>query len=124
MLLFPDRQAGLGLIDNIPASIEGRCAVRRRHAHPDRQIAQGKVADSVGRDRAKHPEAGARLGQDAFTLRLGQRHVGLVFEGLYRLALVVVAHPALERHASARAGVGERRAERGDLKRGGGDAEH
>src|SRR5690606_8219824 len=122
-LVLPDRHARLDLVDDPAAGVEGRIAVRGAGADPDRELADGQLADAVhaaGLDRA---EARHRLLDDARTLGLGQRHVGLVAQALHRPALVVVAHPALERGEGAGAVVQQALAQRGDIEGRVGDAE-
>src|SRR5437588_520925 len=47
VLLLPDRNARLGLVDDVPACIEGCAAMFGGDAAPPRQLPQLQVADAV-----------------------------------------------------------------------------
>lgn len=96
VFFFPDRHAGFKLVDNPATGLKGRAAVGCAHAHPHRHVADLEVTDAVHGLGGEEVEALARLVEDALSLSLGQFTVGFVFEGGDGLAVVMVAHPALE----------------------------
>ena len=97
----------LDLVDDVAAGAERLVAVRGADANPHRQLADPQLPDAVHAQRVRHAEALARLGDDALALAHGERLEGLVFEPPHALALVVIAHPALEGGVAAAGRVGE-----------------
>ena len=78
--------------------------MRRRGADPHGDLTQLQCAEPMHAQRVADSKAFARFGDDAFALAHRQRHEGLVFQSSDALALVVIAHPALEGRKSAAAG--------------------
>ena len=113
VLLLPDRDAVLHLVDDVAARPEGLITVRRGDAHPHRDLAERQVADAVHATRVAHPETRAGFGDDALTLAYGELLEGLVLEAAYGAALVEVAHPTLEGRVTAAGRVDESACERG-----------
>ena len=62
-LMLPDRHACLHLVDDVAARRKRGIAVRRAHADPDGQFADGQVAHAVHAARVEHREPLNRLGQ-------------------------------------------------------------
>src|SRR5579863_2594910 len=111
VLLLPDRQAVLDLVDDVTAGSEGLVAVRRAHPHPYRQLADREITEPVHAGGARHAEAAERLRHDALAFAHRQCFEGFVLETPHGRALVVIAYPALERRVAAAGGIGELRAQ-------------
>src|SRR5689334_16325864 len=101
VFFLPDRHASFGLVDDVAARVESRAAMPGRYADPHRTVADRELAYAVLADRGFNCEPLLRFGQDLRALFLCYTCVRFVFEGLHRLALVVVADPPFEGHARA-----------------------
>src|SRR6185437_12331597 len=117
VLLFPDRHAVLDLIDDVAAGPEGLVAVRRAYSDPHRQLPDREVPEAVRAARVCDPEALHGLAEDALTFTQRECLEGLVLQVPDARALVVVAHPALERGKAPARGVGELAAQRLGVER-------
>src|SRR5690606_4762327 len=67
-LAFPDRDAGLDLVDDVAAGGEGGVAVGGGDADPDGEVADRQVAGTVHAAGIEDVEALHGLGQDALAL--------------------------------------------------------
>ena len=121
MLFFPNGHAGLGLVDNVTARVEGYAAMLSGDADPHGEFAELEKADAMGAVRGEDREFLAGLGEDARALFVGEQGVGLVFEREDGLALVTIAHPAFKRDARAGAFIGEGVLERNGVENGRGN---
>ena len=117
VLLLPDRDAVLDLVDDVAARREGLGAVRCADADPDGDLAERQRADTVHAARAAHAEAGDRLRHDPLALLDRELGVRLVLERAHGAPVVVVAHPALEAREAAGGRVGQRGNERAGRER-------
>src|SRR5581483_2883136 len=97
MLLFPDGQAMLDLVDDVATGEESLMAVRGAHADPDGHFAYGQIASPVYAGSVLDAEARHGFGDDALALFDSERFECLVFEVMDRQAFIVVAHPTFER---------------------------
>ncbi len=117
VLLLPDRQPMLDLVDDLAAGGEGLRAMPRGHAHPYRDVADRERAEAMHAFGRQHAVAARGLPDDARAFLERERLEGLVFERRHTAALVVVAHPALEGGESAGFGQGDRGSERARVDR-------
>lgn len=122
MFLLPDGDAGLGFVDDGAAGVEGVAAVRRRHAHPDREFAELEKSGAVHAGGAEDRGARRDFGENAGAFLFREGDVGLILQGLDRLALVVIPHPALELDIGAGAQIQQLTRQCRRIKRDGGDA--
>jgi hypothetical protein len=93
ILLLPDRDAMLDVVDDEAAGVEGLAAVRGADPDPDRKLADLQCADAVRAAGALEAKACAGFRQDALTLAGRERCERLVLQAPHRSALVVIAHP-------------------------------
>jgi hypothetical protein len=63
----------LDRVDDVATGRERLGTMRRTCADPDREFADGEVADAVHAGRARDAERFDRLGHDAFAFAFGQR---------------------------------------------------
>src|SRR5215469_16688509 len=68
VLLLPDRQAMLDLIDDVAAGAERLIPVRRAHPDPHGELADGEHANAMHAGGVRHTEARDGLGDDALAL--------------------------------------------------------
>src|SRR5690606_4627002 len=118
VFLLPDRHAVLDLVDHVAARVERRAAVRGAHADPARTVADLEPADAMLGEDLEHVETLLRLGDDLLALGDGDRLVRLVLEQGDLVTVLVIAHPAFERHARAGARVTKALFERARIDRG------
>ena len=117
MLFFPDRDAVFDLVDDPTTRAERLIAVRGCDAHPDGELAERQIPDTVHTTRVDDSEARAGLGHDALPLPQRQGLEGLVLQAMHRTAFIEVAHPALEGHIAAAGRIGERVLQGGRVER-------
>src|SRR6185437_3899029 len=108
VLLFPDGQAVLDLIDDVTASAECFVAVRGADTHPDGELAHCERADAMNAGRVRHTETRARLGEDALPFADAERLEGFILECAHALTFVAVAYPTFEGGVAAAGGVSKR----------------
>ena len=108
MLFFPDRDAVFDLVDDPTTRAERLIAVWGGDAHPDGELAERQIPDTVHTTRVDDSEARAGLGHDALPLPQRQGLEGLVLQAMHRTAFIEVAHPTLEGHIAAAGRIGER----------------
>src|SRR4051794_4122012 len=115
LLGLPDRRAGLDLVDDLARARERLAAVRRRHGHDDRRLAQRHAPDAVLGGRGAQAVALDRGGDDRLHLLARHLRVGLVVEPLG------LARDALEHDDGARARVAHARGDGVERQRLGAD---
>ena len=91
--------------------------MRRAHANPHREVADGEVPGAMDAQRPGDAETPYRLLDDAFTFAHRELGVGLVLETRDELALVVIADPTLECHVAPASRIRERAGKRRGLER-------
>ncbi len=64
VLLFPDRDAALGLIDDVLASVERGPTMDRRHADPHGNLPDGEIARAMDAPGIEDLKLSPRLGED------------------------------------------------------------
>ena len=124
VLLFPDGQAELQLLNHMPAGGKTGLTVRGGDADPDRRLADGKYAGAMHAQ-----DFGARinpLGLAHDGLAFEARHVveGLVLQFRDRLAEVMVAHAPFENCQGSRFGRAEPRLQGGGVDGAVGELKH
>src|SRR5580692_11232380 len=110
VLLLPDRDAMLDLVDDVAASQKGFLAVPRAHPHPHGQLAQLQIADAMYASGVFDAKTRHGLGDDALAFLGRQQLEGLVLQMPYLLAFVVVAYPAFKRGIATAGRVNDRQA--------------
>ena len=120
MLVLPDRQARLDLVDECRAGRKRLAAVGGAHCGREGAVAYLEWPDAVQDGDADDVESvchvGGHLGEDA-----GGARVGFIFEALDDAAVVVVSDIAGEGHGGSRAGA---LYERGQVGGGDGIGDH
>lgn len=96
MLLFPNRDAGLDLVDNQTTSLEGCATMDGGDTHPDGKIAQLERTHPMHADRVEQRPAGAHLAKDARPFFFRERPEGLVVERQYLSPFIAIPDPTLE----------------------------
>jgi len=96
VLLLPDRQPVFDLIDDVAAGAEGFITMARAHSHPYGKLTHGKFAHPMHTCRMIDAEALGCRAEDALGLLVRKRRESLVFQRRHGLALIEIAHPALE----------------------------
>src|SRR5688572_2222268 len=109
VLLLPDRQALLDLVDDVPAGCKGLVAMRGCHTHPHRDPADCELADPMHAGDAPHTEPVQRLGDDPFASLEREGLVRFVLEPEHLATPVVISDPAPETRVTAAGGAGGRR---------------
>lgn len=107
VLLLPNGDAGFDFINNILAGAERFGAVFGGDSNPDGDFADVEATDAMDAARVEDVEFLARFRKDAFAFFDGEFFKRFVFERGDLFAVVVIAHPALERHERACAWIGE-----------------
>jgi hypothetical protein len=119
VFFFPNGNAVLHFVDDVPTGFEGLITVARTHADPHCELAEGKIADAMHAPRVLDTEASTGLRDDAFALANGELRKGLVLEASYFPAFIVITHPTLECGIPAARGIGELGTQRLGIQPGG-----
>src|SRR5579859_166600 len=114
---FPDGRFMFYAIDDIPVGRIGLAAMGGGRDHDDGRVADGHPAGAVLGDRCLQGPTLPGRGQDLRDHRSRQGCIGLIFQGGYRPALVIVAHLSAEEYDGAGARVMGPAKQADDVKR-------
>src|SRR6185437_7399462 len=123
VLLLPDGQPVLDLIDDVAAGAKRLVTMAGRHADPDRALADLERAGPMHARGVLHAEARDRFRDDPLAFPDRERLEGFILQPAHAPALVVIAHPALEGGVAAASRIAELRAQGGLIEGSGGEAE-
>jgi hypothetical protein len=107
VFFFPNGNAVLHFVDDVPTGFEGLVTMARTHADPHGELAEGKIPDAMHAPRVLDTEARTGLGDDAFALSNGELRKRLVLEASNFPAFIVITYPTLECGIPAARGIGE-----------------
>jgi hypothetical protein len=96
VFLFPDGHAMFDFIDDEAAGTKRFVAVRGAHSYPHGDVAQAQRAHAVHAGGARDAILRARFFDDTCAFLFGELGESLVFQARYRMAFIMVAHPAFE----------------------------
>jgi hypothetical protein len=112
VFLFPNGDAVLHFVDDVPTRSEGLVTMARTYADPHCELAEGKIPDAMHAPRVLDTEARTGLRDDSLALSNGELRKRLVLEASNFPAFIVITHPTLECGIPAARGIDELCAER------------
>ncbi len=110
MFFFPNRNAGLDLVDDPTARVEAFAAVTGRHLDDDGGVTDGQRPDPVYGADGVETELVHRFGDHAAAFLDGEFVVGRIVQTRDAAAVIVIAHaPPKDDHGAALGSRGKRR---------------